>query len=171
MKCALHFVEQKNDTLVRAYFGYARLDTIAHTNLLNQLYDHMWLYYNFFQPVLRLSEKTVLPGQPGQRPRIKRRYEPAQTPYDRLLVTGALTHDLQALRAATNPRQLRQEIYSRRDQLLGLPLADPQHTEDVYQTLLSAAQLPTVGGGNVDNKPRVTHIPTAPTTTGQHTQF
>ena len=49
-----------NDTLVRAYFCFARLETAAHTNLLNQLYDRMWLYYNFFQPVMRLSEKTIL---------------------------------------------------------------------------------------------------------------
>jgi hypothetical protein len=59
------FVEQKNDTLVRAYLGYERLDTVEQTNLLNQLYDLMWLYYNFFQPVMRLQEKTVIP-QPGR---------------------------------------------------------------------------------------------------------
>lgn len=169
------FVEQKNDTLVRAYFGYARLDTIAHTNLLNQLYDRMWLYYNFFQPVMRLSEKTILPSNPGQHPRVKRRYDNAQTPCDRLLATEALSPgrlaDLLALRAVTNPRQLRQEVYFRRDQLLDLPLADPQQTEDVYQTLLSAAHPPVdtnraaadVGHGNVDNQPRVAHIPTTPT--------
>ncbi len=36
------FVEQKNSTLVRAYFGYERLDTVAKTNALNLLYDKMW---------------------------------------------------------------------------------------------------------------------------------
>ena len=56
------FVEQKNDTLVRAYMGHDRLDTVEQTNLLNQLYAHMWLYYNFFQPVMRLKEKISLPG-------------------------------------------------------------------------------------------------------------
>lgn len=35
------FVEQKNRTLVRAYLGYQRLDTVAHTNALNSLYDKM----------------------------------------------------------------------------------------------------------------------------------
>ena len=37
------FVEQKNATLVRAYLGDGRLDTVDHTRLLNQLYDKMWL--------------------------------------------------------------------------------------------------------------------------------
>jgi hypothetical protein len=40
------FVEQKNDTLVRRYLGYDRLDTVEQTNLLNQLYEVMGLYYN-----------------------------------------------------------------------------------------------------------------------------
>lgn len=38
------FVEQKNDTLVRAYLGYDRLDTVEQTLLLNRLYQRMWLH-------------------------------------------------------------------------------------------------------------------------------
>ena len=49
------FVEQKNATLVRRYLGDIRLDTVAQTLTLNQLYDKMWLFYNFFQPVMRLK--------------------------------------------------------------------------------------------------------------------
>ncbi len=37
------FVEQKNDSLVRAYLGYARLDTPAQCDALNALYDDMWV--------------------------------------------------------------------------------------------------------------------------------
>jgi hypothetical protein len=48
------FVEQKNSTLVRTYLGPARYDTAAQTNAINQLYHKMWLYCNFFQPVMRL---------------------------------------------------------------------------------------------------------------------
>ncbi len=65
------FVEQKNDTLVRAYVGDERLDTVAQTLALNRLYDQMWLYYNLFQPVMRLTEKTVI-RQQGQPTRVKR---------------------------------------------------------------------------------------------------
>ena len=35
------FVERKNSSLVRAYLGFDRLDTVAQTLALNALYDHM----------------------------------------------------------------------------------------------------------------------------------
>jgi hypothetical protein len=134
------FVEQKNDTWVRAYIGYDRLDTVEHTNLLNQIYDNMWLYHNFFQPVMRLEEKIIQPRQ-GQFAHIKRRFDDAQTPFDRLCATGVLTPDreaqLKALREITNPRQLREEIYGLIDQLFTLPRAAPGSTQDVYETLFS----------------------------------
>jgi len=108
-------VEQKNDTLVWAYVGYQRLDTVAQTILLNQLYDCMWVYYNFFQPVMRLCEKIRLPTD-GKFMRFRRRFDRAQTPLDRLCASGILTpeiqHALLNLRDDTNPRQLRQEIYA-----------------------------------------------------------
>ncbi len=47
---------------MRAFFGNARFDTLAHQRLLDTLYDKMWLYYNFFQPVLRLQEKERRAG-------------------------------------------------------------------------------------------------------------
>ncbi len=60
------FVEQKNDTLVRAYLGHGRLDTPAQADALNALYDQMWTYYNLFQPVLHLVAKTIDPAEPTQ---------------------------------------------------------------------------------------------------------
>ena len=132
------FVEQKNSTLVRAYLGYDRLDTVAHTLTVNQLYDKMWIYYNLFQPVMRLREKTSM-LQEGQPSRIKRRFDKAATPFDRLCATQAISQEqkerLQALRDQTNPRQLRQEIYDLIDYIASLPCAVPGVTEDVYQTL------------------------------------
>lgn len=132
------FVEQKNSTLVRAYLGYQRLDTTAHTNDLNRLYDKMGLYYNFFQPVMRLAEKIIVP-QPGKSNRIKRKYDQAKTPFDRLCATNCLDEQvmmqLGRQRDATNPRQLRQEIYDDLLRLSQLPLADPTRSEDVYLTL------------------------------------
>jgi hypothetical protein len=132
------FVEQKNSTLVRAFLGYDRLDTVAHTLAVNQLYDKMWIYYNLFQPVMRLCEKTSI-GQKGQPSRIKRRFDKAATPFDRLCATQAVSQEqkerLQALRDQTNPRQLRQEIYDLIDNITSLPCAIPGVTEDVYQTL------------------------------------
>ena len=131
-------VEQKNSTLVRAYLGYDRLDTVAQTKTLNLLYHKMWLYYNFFQPVMRLTEKIPVHSE-GQPTRIKRRYDRAQTPFDRLSATSAISTEercrFNALRDQTNPRQLRQDIYNLLDHLFDLPAAPPDHTQDVYQTL------------------------------------
>src|SRR5215210_431030 len=103
------FVEQKNSSLVRAYFGNARLDTPAQCAVLNALYERMWRYYNLFQPVLHLVAKTAVDTQ------IRRRWDTAQTPYERLGSTAALPASqqtaLDALYRTTNPRALRREIY------------------------------------------------------------
>ena len=132
------FVEQKNSTLVRAYLGYDRLDTVAQTLAVNQLYDKMWLYYNFFQPVMRLREKTWI-REEGQPARIQYRYDQSSTPFDRLCATQALDPEwraqLEKLRDQTNPRQLRQEIYDLIDYLSSLPGPVPGMTEDVHLTL------------------------------------
>jgi hypothetical protein len=139
------FVEQKNSTLVRAYLGNERLDTVAQTLAVNHLYDRMWLYYNFFQPVMRLEEKIVIPGVDGQPTRIKRRYDDARTPFDRLCDTTAILPEhraqLESLRDQTNPRQLRQEIYDWIDYIFSLPGAVPGVTEDVHQTLMASSCL------------------------------
>jgi hypothetical protein len=132
-------VEQKNSTLVRAYLGYDRLDTVAQVLAVNRLYDQMWFYYNFFQPVMRLAEKTWT-HQAGQLARVKRRYDQARTPFDRLCDTEAITKEhkvqLEALRDRINPRQLRQWIYDQIDHIFSLPGATPGVAEDVYQTLM-----------------------------------
>lgn len=104
------FVEQKNATLVRAYLGHDRLDTVEQTLALNRLYHHMWIYYNLFQPVLHQIEKTVVTLEDGST-RIQRRHDRARTPFERLCETNALSlqrqAELEALRDRTNPRQLR----------------------------------------------------------------
>jgi hypothetical protein len=102
------FVEQKNDTLVRAYLGQARLDTAEQCAALNALYDQLWVYYNLFQPVLHLIEKT------HNGVRTHRTWDDAKTPFARLLATNALDsagrERLERLYAETNPRALRRAI-------------------------------------------------------------
>ena len=118
--------------------GYGRLDTAEQTRTLNLLYHKVWRYYNLFQPVMHLSNKIVTPLQ-GPPPHIIRRYDTAQTPFNRLCATGAISKDdrdeLHAMRDKINPRQLRQEIYDLRDYLLTLPCAVPGTTEDTFETL------------------------------------
>jgi hypothetical protein len=115
------FVEQKNDTLVRQYFGTLRLETPEQVAAMNVLYDKMWLYYNFFQPVLHLQEKIWKPDK------LLRHWDQAQTPYQRLLATDALENEqkarFQTLYEQTNPMTLRKEIYRRLSTLWELPTA------------------------------------------------
>ncbi|MBI4300180.1 MAG: hypothetical protein HY677_03515, partial [Chloroflexi bacterium] len=107
--------EQKNATLVRAYLGYGRLETLRQCEAVNALYDQLWVYYNLFQPVLHQVSKEIVDGK------LRRRWDRAQTPYQRLLTSGALTPEqearLAALYAATNPRRLREDIYRAVEQL------------------------------------------------------
>ena len=102
------FVEQKNASLVRQYFGILRLDTPEQVAAMNALYDKMWLYYNLFQPVLHLTQKQVHPDG------IVRKWDTAQTPYQRLVASGRLSAEqqarLQTLYEQTNPLRLREEI-------------------------------------------------------------
>jgi hypothetical protein len=101
-------VEQKNDTLVRQYFGQVRLDTPEQIAVMNAIYEKMWVYYNLFQPVLHLCQKMVAGDK------VRRKWDTAQTPFERLKATGTLSAErqqhLQALYEQTNPRQLRNEI-------------------------------------------------------------
>ena len=131
-------VEQKNATLVRAYLGHERLDSVAQVLAMNQLYDQMWLYYNLFQPVMRLTGKTIT--FPQDKPtRVKRIHDQARTPFDRLCDTDAISQQcrqqLESVRDQTNPRRLRQEIYDLIDHIFSLAGAVPGITEDVFQTL------------------------------------
>lgn len=129
------FVEENNFSSVRAYVGYGRLDTVEQVHLLNQLYDQLWLYHNFFQPVMRLSEKQCLEN------RIRHIYDDALPPFDRLCKAGILLparqRELEALRRQTNPIQLRQQIQTQIDRLYASPCSPEGCVEDVHQSLFN----------------------------------
>ena len=107
-------VEQRNDSLVRAYLGYDRLDSVAQALAVNQLYDQMWLYYNFFQPVLHIREKTLVVATASARTSNAATTRPARPstasvqatglPAERQQATGALApRDQPAPFAPTGP--------------------------------------------------------------------
>jgi len=116
-------VEQKNDTLVRQYVGQLRLDTTEQVAALDALYEQMWLYYNLFQPVLHLCEKTMVGDK------VVRKWDEAKTPYERLVASSVLSSEhqarLQQLYEQTNPFQLRQAIYRQLDALWETATAQP----------------------------------------------
>jgi len=121
------FVEQKNCTLVRAYVGNDRLDTEEETRRLNTLYDDMWTYYNLFQPVLRLTSKTIVDGK------LRRTWDQPATPYQRVRDAGVLAdeirEELDLQLRMTNPRKLRHRIYEGIYNLWGAEQAVPVLTK------------------------------------------
>jgi len=133
------FVEQKNGSLVRAYLGYDRLDTVQQTLALNALYEQLWLYTNFFQPVMRLRGKHVISAPDGSQ-KLIHEYDRARTPLERLAATGVLPEQrlqrLQDLRLHTNPRLLRRQIHEAISALFSLPNATSGVQEDVLATLV-----------------------------------
>ena len=115
------FVEQKNSSLVRAYFEYMYLHTMEQLQAMNALYQDMRLYYNLFQPVLRQTERTAVSGPDGII-RIRRKQDRARTPLQRLIeatppISRQSREELLAQRDSINPLQLKRSIHERLDAL------------------------------------------------------
>lgn len=109
-------VEQKNWTHVRKKVGYLRYDTKEEQKILNSLYrNELRLFKNFFQPVMKLTDKIRIGG------RIQRKYDTPKTPYQRVM--GAVdipkvTKDaLQKIYLSLNPAELKRGIAAKLDQL------------------------------------------------------
>jgi len=72
-------VEEKNGSIVRRLVGYGRFEGHDSWRRLQNIYIQSRLYINFFQPSLKLADKDRDGG------RVRRRYETARTPYERLI--------------------------------------------------------------------------------------
>ena len=101
-------IEQKNWSVVRRLIGYDRYDSTQALERFNALYQDVRLYVNFFQPSLKLMEKHRVDNK------VHKKYDLAQTPYQRVLQSSAVTEaDKDALRQAyvnLNPVVLRRNI-------------------------------------------------------------
>ncbi len=101
-------VEQKNWSVVRHTVGYDRLESSEELALLTAIYTDLRLYINFFQPVLKLIAKERVDGK------TIRTYDPAKTPYRRVLALDALPLEIKARLTAQfvqlNPVTLRANI-------------------------------------------------------------
>jgi hypothetical protein len=110
------FVEQKNYSVVRRAVGYQRFETELQLRLLNQLYEVLDLYTNFFQPSMKLKSKE------RQGARVTKKYHEARTPYQRLLDSSFIKEETkQQLRAryrTLNPAQLKRQIEALQRKLL-----------------------------------------------------
>jgi hypothetical protein len=105
------YAEQKNWAIVRRLIGYDRYSSRSAYEALRAFSPVLRLYWNFFQPLRKLVAK----GRHGAR--VTKRYDRAQTPYQRLLASGILSDaQCQALNTQyqpLNPVALRTELQAR----------------------------------------------------------
>jgi hypothetical protein len=115
-------VEQKNWSVVRRFVGDLRYDTPAQLKVLNQLYEVLHLYINFFLPVMKLREKVRVGSK------TKRVYDKPQTPYARVLASPQVSAPSKAKLCATYKQldvvALKQQI----DHLVDQLWADPHRS-------------------------------------------
>lgn len=110
------FVEQKNWSIVRRFTGYMRLESQKQCDLLNELYDLLRDYNNFFMPSMRLKEKT----RDGAK--VTRKYHAPKTPYQMLLDSTQVNHKVKRLLKSRygilNPAELHRRIDKLQEKLL-----------------------------------------------------
>jgi len=101
-------VEQKNWSVVRHTVGYDRWETEQERILLENIYDDLQLYINFFQPSFKLIAKERVGNQ------TLKRYDTAKTPYQRVLERQDIPLEAKArlmnLYVQLNPAELRRRI-------------------------------------------------------------
>jgi hypothetical protein len=101
-------VEQKNYSIVRQIIGYDRYEGEEAYEALATIYAPLRRYTNYFHPSVRLVSKQRAGGK------VTKRYDVAQTPYQRMLATHAVAEEVKArlhddyLRL--NPAAIRREI-------------------------------------------------------------
>jgi len=112
------FVEQKNYSVVRRAVGYLRYNTEEELRTLNELYRYLRLYTNFFQPVMKLKEKTRIGSK------VIKKYDTAKTPYQRVFESPYIRKEtkdaLMRQYETLNPAELKREITKLQNRLFKL---------------------------------------------------
>ena len=114
------YVEQRNLVVVRKYVGYERYDCVEAVAAMNELYESLRLYINFFQPTFKLIEKRkVVAGSDGEKQmkkRYRRIYDGVKTPFRRVLartdIDQSVKDNLTIQYETLNPKVLRDTIRS-----------------------------------------------------------
>lgn len=129
------YVEQKNYSVVRRAVGYHRYDTPRQLRLLNQLYSHLRLYTNYFQPVMKLEEKIRVGSK------VKKKYDQPRTPYQRLLEAPLVEKEskkkLNQEYVKLNPAELRRQITTLQIKLRKLAVKENLKKRDQKQNYKS----------------------------------
>ncbi len=112
-------VEQKNWSVVRRRLGYDRYATEAELALLQRVYQWLRLWTNHWQPVLKLVGRARVGAK------VRKRYDPAQTPYRRVVASAVLPpaarERLDREHTAYGPTAVWREVDAARTALWRLP--------------------------------------------------
>ncbi len=135
-------MEQKNYSVVRRAVGYLRYDTEEELKILNELYSYLSPYTNYFQPVMKLKEKTRIGSK------VKKKHDTAKTPYQRVLESPYISEEskdkLRAQYVKLNPAELKRQITRLQNKLLRLAsLKEQLRKEKLNDKIIS-------GGGYLD---------------------
>jgi len=102
------FIEQKNYCVVRRAVGYLRYDTDEELKIMNELYRVLRLYTNFFQPSMKLKEKTRIGSK------VLKRYDKPRAPYRRIIASDAVSEEVKGKLRRTyeglNPLSLKRQM-------------------------------------------------------------
>lgn len=123
-------VENSNKTKVRHSVGYLRYDTLEELEMLNELYSgDLRLFKNFFCPTIKLIDKQRIKG------RIKRKYDIAKTPYQRIMecpdILKSRKQELRKIYDSLNPAQLKRNIDRKLDLLFKAYRAKKNQTSNI----------------------------------------
>lgn len=133
------FVEQKNYSVVRRAVGYQRIDREAQLYILDELYEVLDLYNNFFQPSMKLQSKE------RHGARVTKKYDQARTPYQRVLdskfISADIKEQLRARYQTLNPAQLKRRLEKLQQKLLATAVSQ---TNNRQRSKKSGAAKPAV---------------------------
>jgi len=111
-------VEQKNWSVVRRIIGYDRYSTREALEQLQYVHSLARLYFNYFQPVMKLVSKT------REGAKVRKVYDRARTPYRRVLESTDLSNEVRRSLAQLynnlDPVSLLDQINRAQDTLWGL---------------------------------------------------
>jgi len=131
------WVEQKNGAVVRRIVGYRRFEGLEAAAGLARLYATVRLFVNFFQPSFKLAEKV------REGAKVRKRYHPAATPFQRLLADPRVSADVKdqarAIHATLDPVVLLREMRAAQQHLIDIadtPVADTKPTTPTLEQFL-----------------------------------
>jgi len=127
------YVEQKNYSVVRRAVGYLRYETEEQLEVINELYGYLRVYTNYFQPVMKLIEKTRVGS------RVRKKYDKSKTPYHRVIESSHVEEEekkaLSKEYAKLNPAELKRQITRLQNKLRKLAIKQREIERKTAQSI------------------------------------